>query len=311
MLSRFQNSAQRNWRQIYDSFVPKRPKLDATQQTKLSWANRVESYADVPEVFKDFFKPFQEADLDFPYTVRTPSFEGFLHPTTEKLICDFVHSIYVLERKGGGYDVQCYPLEKISYVGFRAVLLDADFKICGITTDGKPGSSILRFNAVTDYLFEPLLARMRQATGESPGAASSELEKFDNWSQLNYKFMMLARHSLLGGEKVLQAFLQPEIRLPLFTLLGRTFYRTASLTHACILTDREIIMIREDYWYGGIREYIPLRHVVSLSLRERENDLLVLCIQLPGDIQLEYLFEASAKRDAYEFVERYQGLTVK
>ena len=169
MLNRLQNSIQLTWDQIYDVFVPKRPKLDAAQQTRLSWANRVKSYADVPEVFKDFFEPFQEADLDFPYTVRTPSFEGFLHPTTEKLICDLVHSIYVLERKGGGYDVQRYPLEKISYVRFRAVLLDADFKICGMTTDGKPGSSTLRFNAVTDYLFEPLLARMRQAGGESLG----------------------------------------------------------------------------------------------------------------------------------------------
>ena len=311
MLNRLQNSIQLTWDQIYDVFVPKRPKLDAAQQTRLSWANRVESYADVPEVFKDFFEPFQEADLDFPYTVRTPSFEGFLHPTTEKLICDLVHSIYVLERKGGGYDVQRYPLEKISYVRFRAVLLDADFKICGMTTDGKPGSSTLRFNAVTDYLFEPLLARMRQAGGESLDASSSELEKFDNWSQLNYKFMMLARHSLLGGETVLQAFLQPEIRLPVFTLLGITFYRTASLTHAGILTDREIIMIREDYWYGGIQEYLPLRNVVALSLSERENGLLSLCIQLSGDIQLEYLLESTAKQEIHKFLELSRGLTAE
>lgn len=73
MLNRLQNSIQLTWDQIYDVFVPKRPKLDAAQQTRLSWANRVKSYADVPEVFKDFFEPFQEADLDFPYTVRTPS----------------------------------------------------------------------------------------------------------------------------------------------------------------------------------------------------------------------------------------------
>lgn len=180
-----------------------------------------------------------------------------------------------------------------------------------MTTDGKPGSSTLRFNAVTDYLFEPLLARTRQAAGESPDVASSELEKFDNWSQLNYKFMMLARHSLLGGETVLQAFLQPEIRLPVFTLLGITFYRTASLTHAGILTDREIIMIREDYWYGGIQEYLPLRNVVALSLSERENGLLALCIQLSGDIQLEYLLESTAKQEIHKFLELSRGLTAK
>ncbi len=309
MLNRLQNSIQFNWRQIYDSFVTKRPLLDATEQTKLSWAKLIGSYAAVPDVYKDFFEPFQEAGQDFPYSVLTPSYEGFLNPTTERLICDFVHDIYVLERKGGSYETCCYPLERINYIGVRTVLLDAYIKICGITREGKARSSTVRFNAVTDTLFEPLLAGMRQADGEYQDAARSELEKFDSWSQVNYKFMMCARRSLLGGEKVLRACLQSQIRLPRFTLLGKTFYRTLSPTHAIILTDREIVSIREDSWYGVIWEYLPLHNIVTLALSERANDLLALCIQLPGDIQLEYLFEATAKSDIDKFLELVRRLT--
>ena len=311
MLNRLQNSMQLNWRQVCDLFVTKRPLLDATEQTKLSWAKLIGSYAAVPDVFKDFFEPFQESGLDFPYTVLTPSYEGFLHPTTEKLICDFVHDIYILERKGSSYEVRDYPLEKINYVGIRTALLDAHIKICGMTKDGKAESSTVRFNAVTDTLFEPLLARMRQAGVEDQDAANSELEKFDIWSQVNYKFMMCARRSVLGGEKVLRAYLQPQIRLPRLILLGRTFYRTLSPTHAIILTDREIVSIREDSWYGVIWEYFSLYNIVTLSLSERDNNLFALCIQLPGNIQLEYLFEASAKRDLDGFLEIYRGLAIK
>ncbi len=146
---------------------------------------------------------------------------------------------------------------------------------------------------------------MRQAVGQYQDVARSELEKFESWSQVNYKFMMCARRSLLGGEKVLQAYLQSQIRLPRFTFLGRTFYRTLFPTHAIILTDREIVSIREDSWYGVIWEYFPLHNIVTLSVSERANELLALYIQLPGNIELEYLFEASAKRDINEFLERY------
>ncbi len=93
MLSKLQNRIQFNWRQVYNSFVTNEPKLDVTEQTKLSWAKLIKSYATVPAIFKDFFEPFKKDGLDFPYTVLTPSYEGFVHPTTERLICNFVDDI--------------------------------------------------------------------------------------------------------------------------------------------------------------------------------------------------------------------------
>jgi hypothetical protein len=248
--------------------------------------------------------------------VLTPSYEGFFRRTTEKLICAIGCEIYILERSGNTYEAQCYPLEGISYVEVRTILLDSRIKISGVTRQGVPASSTIKFNSITDYLFTPILDRIRLDTVDCKDAAqSSELEKFDHWGRLNYKFMNYAKRSLVAGEKVIQAILQPEIRASVLTVLGKTYYRTISPTHISILTDRELILIREevrengDDKYGGIWDYIPLNKIVNLSLSEKDSSLLVLSIHLPDNARLETLYQASAKREVHQLLDLFRELT--
>ena len=209
----------------------------------------------------------------FPYTVFTPSRDGFFHRSTEKLICILGQEIYVLEGRENTFEAQCYPIEGISYVEVKDILLDSHFKISGVTKQGVPASSTIKFNSVGDYLFTPILKRIRLATVDSRDAAqNSESDKFDHLVRLNYKFMNYARHSLLAGEKVIHFILQPEIRVPVVKILGKTYYRAISPTHMSILTDRELITISEDEpknraigKYGGIWTYIQLNKIVSLT----------------------------------------------
>jgi hypothetical protein len=92
-------------------------------------------------------------------------------------------------------------------------------------------------------------------------------------------------------------------------------HRTISATHMSILTDRELIVIREDATqrkedrYGGIWNYIPLNKIISLSLSEIDNNLLVLLIQLPENIQLELLFQVSARGEINQLMNRFKELT--
>ncbi len=137
------------------------------------------------------------------------------------------------------------------------------------------------------------------------------LEKFDRWVNVNYKFMNYAKRSLLGGEKVVHAILQPEIRKSLLTILGKTYYRTLDPTHMSILTDRELIMIREetrksgDDRYGGIWQYIPLHKIAGLSVNEKDGGLLALAIQLPHNAQFEYLFQPSVQQELDQLVVKF------
>jgi hypothetical protein len=173
-----------------------------------------------------------------------------------------------------------------------------------VTKEGITSSSAFKFNTTTDFLFTPILHRMRRSSGDSPSSADNlELEKFDSWRKINFKFMNYARRSLLAGERVVHAILQPEIREPVLKILGRTYHRIISPTLASILTDRELIVIREEKLqsgagkYGGIWDYIPLSKIMSLSLGERDKGLLALSVQLAEGTRLEYLFQSSAEQE--------------
>jgi hypothetical protein len=258
------------------------PELSAGEQTKLTWARVIESYDNVPEAYKGFFDPLLASGQVFPYTVLAPAFETFGYRITEKLVCALDREIHVLERNGNSFKVQSYPLDGISHVVVRTILLDSRIKISGVTKQGIT-SSIVRFNSVTDYLFTPILRRIRlKAVDSKDMVGSSELSKFDQWINSNYKFMNFARHSLLGGEKVIHVMLQPEIRESRFTFLGRTFYKMISPTHVCILTDRELIMIREEAVqgrkdkYGGTWDYNPLNKITALTLNTKDDNMLTL-----------------------------------
>jgi hypothetical protein len=283
---------------------------------KASWAETVDSYASVPDYFKSFFESYRTGGLVFPYTVLTPNFEGFIHPTTEKLICDMGREICVLERNGNSFNAKCYPLEGISYVEMRTILLDSHLKISGVTREGVSTFSTLRFNTVSDTRFEPLLNKIRRtAVGSADTAQSSESKIFDPWINLSFKFMNYARRSLLGDEKVIQAILQPEIREGVISVLGMTWYRRISPALAGILTDRELILIREEEKqvaserYGGIWNYIPLNKIQKMSLVPKDHNVLLLSIQLPHNDRLECVFESSARREVDQLIDRFQELT--
>lgn len=296
--------------------IPWVPKYNAEEQTKLSWAKIVESYAVVPKTYKDFFEPLITAGIEFPHTVLTPTREGFMQWTTEKLVCDLGSEICVLEGKGNTFEAQRYPIKGISYVEAGMALLKSSIKITGVTDKGVPASSVFQFNSVTDFLFTPILKRIRNSNGDPKwNTQKSEMEDFDHWARSNFKFMNYARRSVLTGDRVVHSILQPEILKDKVTILGKTYYKTISPTHACILTNRELIMIREevnrrgDDRYGGVWDYIPLNKIANLSLREMNGDLFSLLIELPEDEQIEFLYQSTAKEEVNMLLHRFRELT--
>lgn len=318
MLAKMRSMWRTTWRQLYTSTVTLLPTQGAYEMTRASWAKAIKSYDAVPDVYQSFFEPLLAEGQAFPYVILTPSYEGFLYKAAEKLVCDFGNEIYILEKSGSTFETQCYPLEKIIYVEFRTILLDSRIKISGVTKQGASTSSTFKFNSVTDYLFKPIIKRIRLHGIEAAETIeSSELEKFDPWATPNFKFMSFAKHSLLGGEKVIQSVLQPEIRKSIFTILGKTYYRTIAPTHAVILTDRELIIIREEERqsgedkYGGTWAYVPLRKILSLTLGERENDLFAFSIQVCEGEQLEFLFQVSMREEIERLLEQFRELAIE
>ena len=303
------------WRQSLSSVYALLPPTDAAEQTKASWARPIDSLAAVPAAYQEFFGRLLAGGRAFPYTVLTPSYQGFLHKATEKLVCDLDDEICILHSHSATFEAHRYPVEGISYVEVRTFLLDSSIKISGMTQHGVAASTSFKFNAVTDYLFTPILRKIRLAAhGPRDASLGTGSEKFDDWVVLNYKFMNFAKRSLLVGDRVIQAILQPEIRTRALTLLGKTLYGLVSPTHMCILTDRELITVREEERrssndkYGGIWDYIPLAKIVELTLSHRDGDLFELSIRLP-DVVLKSLYTASAGRELNQLLDRFGELT--
>jgi hypothetical protein len=281
-------------------------------QTRLSWARQVESYDELPATYHDRLKALLR-DRPLPHAVLTSTFPGYLHRENEKLVFSLDRQLYVWERIKNDLNCACYALEDIQTLEVGTVLLYAWLGIRGIASDGALTTSLLKFNGVNDWLFAPFIQEIRGIAGDWVEADRElEIQKLDNRVQPNFKFRNYARRSLMPGEKTIDALWQPEIRHKLLTLVGRSFFRTIAMTHLLILTDQELIVIREDKdsprWrdesrYGGVWTYIPLDKITSISLTAKEPNLLILSIHLPENDRLESLFVA-AQQPA---VDRFMG----
>jgi hypothetical protein len=272
------------------------------EQAQRSWARSIASYADVPPEYRRALEPVLAAGAPFPLVVLTPSYEGFLRRETEKLVCASSDEVAILERRGNKVNVRRFPIGAIRCVEVSSILLDARFKIEGLEEGSPiPASASVRYNAVTDFLVTPIVMRIRSRglpSRAEPGAAANP---FQDWGRRSYKFMNFARRSLIGNEPIHAAILQPEIRVEVLSAFGRSYRRTISPTHATILTDRELITIREVPYpgrrerYGGIWDYMPLALIETLSVTDADRGVLVLSIEWPGDAHLDLQFEAAAR----------------
>ncbi len=303
------------WRLIAD-IKESLPLLTAEEQTRLSWLKVIRSYAEVPDVYRSSFEGLV-SDRQFPYTVLTPSYAGFINREIEKLVCCFDGKIYVWQEVTGLLTHTCYAVKDVSYVEVGKVLLQSWVKISGVADRGMPNSSEFKFNTVTEHLFAPLVEKIRPAAGCSQGIDQAlERSNFNFLSRANLKLMNYARRSILPGEQVIASLLQPEIWAKVLTLFNKTFYHTISPAHLSILTDRELILIKEDpekgsdngTRYGGIWTYIPLNKIAAVSLGERDYNTLTLSIHLPENDVVSSIFTLTNRSELEQFVGRLEKI---
>lgn len=307
MATKRQNPLRRIGRQLKSILRP----LNAQEQDQQTWARVVRSRENLPEVYQSFFQSHIAMGDALPYIVLTPTYEKFGNTISGKLICVIDQALFVLDANAEKLIEICYPINKINYVEVSSKLLEFRVTINGVTNFEIPTSSLFRCSTVTDYLFAPIIEKIRLRNcplSESP--LPSNVDTFDHWSERNFKFMNLARHSILPGEAVIAALLQPEIHSGLPSFPYRYFRRIKSPTHACIVTERELILIREDLLqsrkdkYGSTRTFIPLDKIHSISISRRTGNPLALCIQLINQECFECLFDPSLENKVEELATR-------
>ena len=297
------------WDRITNLNLDQLPLLTASEQTRGSWAREIESLEMVPDLYKDFYRAKLNGNDNFPYSVITPKFHGFLRQESEKLICSLNDEIIVLENTNDQLVEYCYSIQDINYVEAGSILLKAWLRINGVTNDGSSTSSTLRFNTVTEYMFHPFVDQIRAAKVDiDPSGSSSEPAIFDYLSEIDFKFMNYARNAISPGEHVVDHVYQPEIRSKIISIFGKSLFRTTSPTHISILTEQVLIFIKDtgsdnangNRRFGGIWLFIPLERIISGSLIEKGDNLLEFSLILAEDEQINILF-AEEKKSEIEY----------
>lgn len=299
----------KSWARLLNSSPVNLPLLSAGEQTRGSWAREIESYDQVPDVYTGFFNKLPGEMNSFPYSVVTPTYKGFFKRQDEKLICNLDHRICVLEASKNQLKSTCYALKDIDCIETGTVLLRSWLRIHGLMVDGEPSSSTLIFNSVTGYMFDPFIQMVRgQKAASGQRADDQELRVFDSLADVDFKLMNYSKRSILPGERVLCFVMQPEISKWRSGIFVFPFSGRLTKAHITILTDRELIMIkdaetsgwRQDNRYGGTWSYIPIIHIRSASIDEEAGGLLTLSIKLSAGDTIVNRYTISNERAVEE-----------
>jgi len=290
--------------------------LTGARQTMASWAKVLESYAEVPEIYKDALQASLGDCQTFPHVVLAPPPVGARHKTTEKLVYEANDTLYVLTHTGVEVVEQAFPLEKICDIEVGSILLYSWLSIRGMTKAGLFSSAIIEFNTSSSRHFAPFISKLRPQPSDGT-SLQEERAAFDYLAAESFKFMNYGRSSLVAGEKVIDTLWQPEIRERMFPRLPLPFYRTISTAHLSILTNKELILIREDERssrrkkgarYGGIWQYIPLRSIVSVSSEQLTEDLLGLSVVLSSTGHVDRIFALASRPEVAQFQNAIEAL---
>ncbi|HTP09204.1 MAG TPA: hypothetical protein VMP08_13200, partial [Anaerolineae bacterium] len=270
------------------------------------------SREELPPAYHGFFAA-RPAGEPFPHAVLTPTFAGFMRRETEKLVCCLDEQLIILEKTSGEPKCTTFRLNDLNYVEIGAVLLKAWINLQGRANAETTLTTItLRYNAVTDWLFAPFIHQIRGAAAnpiEFPHEA--ELSKLDDVPLLSFKFRNYARRSLLPGDRLIAALAQPEIRRPVIRIGRWTYQRTIATAHVLLLTDRELIIIRDDpdspqsfdnTRYGGVWQYIPLGKIERITRQDKGAGVLAVSLDLPLGSRIESLFPVERRADVEQFV---------
>lgn len=275
----------------------------SSTQTMRSWTRVLESYEDVPEQFRQDFPSYTG---EFPYTVLIPEDKLSLwSKRNEKMLILFEDRVVLLEALKKRIHTQNCPFTDVLSLEYGKILL---YSWLTIST---PNDSLhVKFNTTNTHCFEPIMRKVRREphdagpNDEPNGHYQEQLSRFLSLMRVNYKYMNYGRQSIRSGDCVLKLVYQAERCLRRFIFLKKVLFSQYASNHLSILTDKELILIREDprrknskkNLYGAIFSYIPLQNISSISLAPvPDNTHKTLEVILSGGLRQTFDFASDNK----------------
>lgn len=253
--------------------------------SKRFWPRAISSYKEIPA---GFLAEFPGEDAGFPYTVLIPggepsTFENNVNP---QMLCLYDDRLVSLEAIRGDVQTTEYALKSITSVEHGRVLLNSWLSIHSASR-----SKTFHFSSSVAHVFSPIVNAFRATDGgvvsekEADANTPDEVTKLGYLWKKNFKYFNYAKQSLAPGVKVEASVYQEEIPLSKLNLFNRPIFSSYLSGHLAVLTDRELIFIKEseevraihDTSYGGVFSYIPLQGVRSVTF-DSTDDKKVDCV---------------------------------
>jgi len=267
--------------------------------TTASWARTITSYEGIPQVFAEFVPQMEP----FQYIIYSPPDRWGDRQANSKLTCMYQDRIVVLEVINNKASEACYWFKDINYIEQGTMLLYSWIGIHGMI-DGKLSTSIVEYNAVVAHLFNRIVKTIRQVHLMPDNRDDDrELSKLEFLNKLNYKFFNYSRESILPGEKIIDTVYQPAMYEKFLIVLKKI----VTLAHLIILTDKEIIIIKDDelvkikkrydFKHGGVWAYIPLDKIINMTITVNEKKGLLIFVLSVKEEAISLLFSALEQQD--------------
>ncbi len=267
--------------------------------TMKAWPEKINSYDDIPKVFKDFF---YQRDEKFPYTVYIPANSTLLKKRNEKLLSLYDDSLSVLvNTKDGVIEKKC-SFDEISYIEKVSILMMGKLKIFGEI------SVSLYFNTMGDKVFNKIITAIRNYLSQDKKFSQKnedEKELLEILGKNNLKYLNSIMELIQNEATVHSVLFQPEVRKKVIQKRGEKTIFKYIASHVTVLTSSEIIHIREEKSksmtlktsYGTVSLIIPLEKINHVELnKDEKEELKRLIVDIEGTHNLEFHFDIANEK---------------
>ncbi len=280
-----------------------------SQNTMSQWPIMVKRPEQIPDSFCEALDA--EFGAAWPYSVFIPPTKWDAAGKRPKVFTMVEDGIIYFEDMKTEVKQVFYPFKDILYVEIGRMLLSSWMTIHGMV-HGQYRQSTISYNTVRDDLFDPIIDKIREQI--SPDEALLEGhngERLSDLKQLDLKFLNYTKQSLLPGEKIINIIYQPKAH----DEHGRSMETMPEHTHAVVLTDNELILIKEDNHqyknvhsnYGVVKDFIPLNHISRLSTDTVES-YLQMHVEVNEKDELDRVFTDDQSDRVKQLISKFKKL---
>ena len=278
-----------------------------SQNTMSQWPVQVKRPDQIPDSFCEVLD--ERFGAKWPYSIYIPPSKWDAEGKRPKVFSMVEDGIMYFEDVKTEVKEVFYPYKNILYVEIGRMLLSSWMTIHGMV-DGTYRQSTISYNTVRDDLFDPIIEKIRaQISPEASVLEDQNGERLSDLKQLDLKFLNYTKQSLLPGEKIVNIIYQPKIQ----EASGKLMKALPEHTHAVVLTDNELILIKEDNHkyknvhsnYGVVKDFIPLDHITKLTTDLLDSSL-TMHVEVDEKDKLDRVFSEDQSDRVNQLISKFK-----